>query len=58
MPLTFVNSQFEPLRVDRSVAWYLTRILTVAPAARMPPRPTMMVWSLTRRATLTPSTWT
>jgi hypothetical protein len=58
MPLTFVKSQFEPVRDERSVERYWTRTLAVAPAGRMPPSGTMTVWSWTLRATGLPSTST
>ena len=35
MPLARVNSQFEPLRLERSVAEKLTRTVVVAPSGRI-----------------------
>ncbi len=58
MPFAFVNSQFEPLRLVRSVAPYRTRIVVEPPAGRTPPSGTTIVWSLTVALTATPSTVT
>src|SRR5688500_15005731 len=58
MPLTFVNSQFDPPSVERSVERYWTRTLAVAPAGRTPPSGTITVWSVTLDVAGAPSTST
>ena len=58
IPLVLVNSQFEPDRLLRRVAWNRTRIWVVASTGRMPPSGTTIVWSLRVAGTATPSTVT
>ena len=57
-PFAFVNSQFEPDRLLRSVPEYRIRTTVRAPSASDRPSGTEMVWSLTVAATVAPSTVT
>ena len=58
IPLARVNSQFEPLRVDRSRAANGTTTVAVAPSGSVPPSGTTMVWSSMRGLIRFPSTVT
>ena len=58
IPFALVNSQFEPDRLLRRVAWNLTRIFVVPSTGRTPPSGTTIVWSLRVALTATPSTVT
>jgi hypothetical protein len=55
-PFVRVNSQFEPLRLERSVARKAIRTLTVSPTGSTPPSGTTIVWSSTVAPALAPST--
>ena len=58
MPLARVNSQLEPLSVDRRRAVNGTTTVAVAPSGRVPPSGTTMVWSSIVGFTVRPSTVT
>ena len=58
MPFARVNSQFEPDRVDRSVAEKGTTRVAAAPSGRTPPSGTTIVWSSIEGVTERPSTVT
>src|ERR1044072_2972082 len=58
IPLALVNSQFEPDRLLRRVAWNLTRILAVPSTGRTPASGATIGWSLRVAPTAAPSTVT
>ena len=58
MPFARVKSQVLPEVVDRRLALKRTTITALAPAGRMPPSGTVIVWSRTEAVTARPSTVT